>query len=92
VTLKERVLKRIEAMDEAELTRLEAHLERVAPPSEEELERRLQAWRGIFGMLSDPAEYAEFEKHAARRPLFSKERTLALEAELAASERTRNEP
>ncbi len=39
-------------------------------PSPEEIKRRLAAWRGIFGLLSDPEEYAEFEKHARRRPLF----------------------
>lgn len=42
------------------------------------VEEELRLWRGVFGMLHDPEDYAEFEAHAQRRPLFS-ERTLELE-------------
>ena len=67
LTLKERVFKRIEKMDEETLRKLELRLDELTKPSPEEIERRLAAWRGIFGLLSDPEEYAEFEKHT-RRP------------------------
>ncbi len=77
-TLKERVLKRIEKMDEETLEKLELRLDELTKPSPEEIERRLEAWRGIFGLLSDPEDYAEFEEHARRRSLFGG-RTLDLE-------------
>ena len=70
VTTRERLIKRIEKLDQDELEALEAQLDAITKPSPEEIERRLAAWRGIYGLLSDPEEYAEFEKHARRRPLF----------------------
>lgn len=70
VSLKERVIRRVEKLDDDELVVLEAQLDELTKPSPDEIERRLAAWRGIFGMLSDPAEYAEFEKYARRRSLF----------------------
>ena len=72
VTKKERLIKRIETLDEDELEALEAPLDEITKPSPEEIERRLAAWRGIFGLLSDPEEYAEWEKLAHRRPLFGR--------------------
>jgi hypothetical protein len=80
MTVKERVMKRIEDLGEAQLERLEQRLEEfaAAPVSGEAIRRRLDAWEGIFGMLSDPEDYAEFEKLARRRPLFGG-RTLELE-------------
>ena len=77
ITIKERIIKRLETLDQAELEALETQLDEITKPTPEEIERRLEAWRGIFGLLSDPEEYAEFEKHARRRPLFG-ERTLDL--------------
>lgn len=68
ISFKERTIRRVEKLDDNDLKTLEAQLSETTKPSEE-IERRLSAWRGIFGMLSDPEEYAEFEKHA-RRPLF----------------------
>lgn len=67
-SFKERIIKRVKKLDD-NLKTLEAQLSETTKPSEE-IERRLSAWRGILGMLSDPEEYAEFEKHARRRPLF----------------------
>ncbi len=78
MTIKERIIKRIERLDEGKLQALETRLDEITKPSPEEIERRLAAWRGIYGLLSDPEEYAEFEKHARRRPLFGG-RTLELE-------------
>lgn len=77
-SLKERIIRRVEKLDNDELEVLEAQLDELTKPSPEEIERRLAAWRGIFGMLSDPKEYAEFEKYARRRSLFGG-RTLDLE-------------
>ena len=68
-TIKERLIRRIETLDEGKLRALEARLDEITKPSPEEIERRLAAWRGIYGLLSD-SEYAEFEQHARRRPLF----------------------
>lgn len=78
LTTKERVIRRIRKMDEERLKALETKLDELEKPSPEQIERRLAAWRGIFGLLADPEEYAEFEKYAQRRPLFGG-RTLELE-------------
>ncbi len=72
MTMKERLIRRIETLNEDELEALEARLDEITKPSPEEIERRLAAWRGVFGLLSDPEEYAEWEKLAHRRPLFGK--------------------
>ena len=77
MTIKERIIRRIDKLERAELEALEARLDEITKPSPEEIERRLAAWRGIYGLLSEPEEYAEFEKHARRRPLFGG-RTLEL--------------
>ena len=84
MTIKERIVKQLDGMDEAELAVLEEQIKRAKRQSETEeekqarIERQLKAFRGIVGLLSDPEEYAEFEKHARRRPLFGG-RTLDLE-------------
>ena len=75
-SVKERVLKRIEAMDLEELLWFERKLE--AREKQARIKRQLKALKDISGILSDPEEYAEFEKHARRRPLFGG-RTLDLE-------------
>jgi len=76
MTVKERVIKRIEELDEAQLLALEKQLDDLS--KEERIKRQLEALRNVAGMLSDPEEYAEFEKHARRRSLFGG-RTLELE-------------
>lgn len=78
ISAKKRVIRRIERMEEDKVQALEAQLDVFEKPSAEEIERRLEAWRGIFGLLSDPDDYAEFEKYARRRSLFGG-RTLNLE-------------
>lgn len=75
MTVKERLVKQVEAMNEQELERLDHHLNPKVP--EELRERRLAAWRGIHNLLSDPDDYAAFEKASQRRPLFD-DRTLDL--------------
>ena len=70
MTTKERLIRRIDKLGQAELEALEAQLDAMTKPSPEVIERRLAAWRGIYGLLSDPEEYAEFEKYARRRSLF----------------------
>lgn len=69
MTTKERIIEQLDGLDEGQLEALEAQLDTVTKPSPKEIERRLAAWRGIFGLLSDPEEYTEFEKHAHRRSL-----------------------
>ncbi len=84
LTVKARILRHSERMDEGTLAALETKLDELEKPSPEEIERRLNAWRGIFGLLADPEEYAEFEKYARRRPLFGG-RSLDLEPDDDAS-------
>ena len=67
MSVKKRTTKRVE---KPEQKKLKALLNENIKPSPEEIERRLAAWRGIFGLLSDPEEYAEWEQHAHRKPLF----------------------
>ncbi|HEV2124584.1 MAG TPA: hypothetical protein VGW38_17665 [Chloroflexota bacterium] len=90
MTVKERMLRRIAEMDEETLERLEAQLDELKQPSGE-IERRLRAWRGVFGMLSDPEEYAEFEKRAERRHLFFGGEVLDLESDEENSGPEKNE-
>lgn len=68
--LKERLIRRIGQLNDSKLEALEAQLDELTKPTPEEIERRLAAWRGVAGMLSDPEEYAEWEASARRRPLF----------------------
>ena len=75
-TVKERLIDLVETMDEAQLLQMEKLLETFA--KEERIKRQLEALRNVAGILSDPEEYAEFEKHARRRSLFGG-RTLDLE-------------
>ena len=78
--LKKRLIRRIEQLSDSKLEVLEAQLDELIKPTPEEIERRLAAWRGVTGMLSDPEEYAEWEAYARRRPLFGG-RTLDLESD-----------
>ena len=84
MTIKERIIEQLDDMDEAQLVMLEAQLKGFKREQENESEkqqrikRQLEALHNVAGMLSDPEEYAEFEKHARRRSLFGG-RTLDLE-------------
>ncbi len=74
MSVKERVIRQLEKLDEARLGALEQQLaEELGAP-----ERQLRAWRSIYGLLSDPEDYAAFEKASRRRSLFGG-RTLNLE-------------
>lgn len=68
--IRESLIQKIEKMDEGEMAKLSDFLNHQKNVSEKVLERRLSAWRGIYGLLSDPDEYAAFEAAAQRRPLF----------------------
>ena len=74
MTTKERIIRQLDGLDEGQLEAIEEQIKRFRPESEaekqERIKRQLEAWRGIVGLLSDPEDYAEFEKHARRRPLF----------------------
>ena len=76
MTIKERIIERLDEMNEGQLAALERQLERSRRESEDgvekqrRIERQLKALRDVAGMLSDTEEYAEFEKHARHRPLF----------------------
>ena len=67
-SVKQRVLKRIEAMDLEALLELEQELDE--REKQARIERQLKALKDVTGILSDPEEYAEFEKYARRRPWF----------------------
>ena len=75
-TVKERLIDLIEGMDEAQLLEVEKFIDELE--KEERIKRQLEALHNVAGMLSDPEEYAEWEKHTRRRPLFGG-RTLDLE-------------
>jgi hypothetical protein len=81
VTVKKRVLRKIERMNEEQLRELERKLDTLKKPRLS-VEKELRLWRDISGMLADPDDYAEFEAAARRRPLFGG-RTLELEPDEA---------
>lgn len=64
--LKERLIRRIEQLNDSKLEALEAQLDELTKPTPEEIERRLAAWRGVTGMLSDLEEYAQWAASARR--------------------------
>jgi hypothetical protein len=76
VTVKERIIERIEKMSEAELLEIEKDL--AAREAQVRIRRQLEALEEVAGMLSDPKEYALFEEAARRRSMFGG-RTLDLE-------------
>lgn len=93
MTTKEKIIKHLDTLDEARLAALEKDLgiadrdleefrlldELAAPVGEEERVRvQLEALNEVAGLLSDPDEYAEWERYARRRSLFGG-RTLGLE-------------
>ncbi len=74
MTAKEKIIRRLERLSEAELRALEAELEGRYPlshPSKEErIKRQLEALRAVTGILSDPEDIRAFEEATRRRPLF----------------------
>lgn len=74
MTVKEKIIGRLERMSEAELRVLEAELESRYPLShlskEERIKRQLEALRAITGILCDPEDIRAFEEATRRRPLF----------------------
>ena len=73
MTSKERIIEQLDDMNEAQLVTLEQQIKRTKRAQESEFEkqerikRQLEALHDVAGMLSDPEEYAEFEKYARRR-------------------------
>ena len=93
MTTRERIIRHLDTLDEARLTALEKDLgiverdleefrlldELAAPRGDEErIRAQLEALNEVAGLLSDPDEYAEWERYARRRSLFGG-RTLGLE-------------
>lgn len=74
MTIKERIIERLDTLDETQLAALEEQLSQRKSESEvekqERIKHQLEALHAVAGMLSDPEDYAEFEKHARRRSLF----------------------
>ncbi len=68
LSLKERVLKRIEKMDVAQLLQVEKILDDFA--KDEKVKRQLEALRSISGIITDPEEIAALERATQRRPFF----------------------
>ena len=65
MTIKERMMRRVEKLDETKLLKLEREINKLEEPTLS-VEEELQLWSELAGTLSDPEEYAEFEKHARR--------------------------
>lgn len=80
MTTKERIIQRIERLDEAHLLKLEQEIAALAPASPLSVSEELRLWRELAGTLSDPEDLAIFETAARRRPLF-KGRAVGLELE-----------
>ena len=66
--VRERVMKRVEKLDETKLLKLEREIDKLEKPTLS-VEEELHLWNELAGLLSDPEEYAEWEK-CARRPAF----------------------
>ena len=74
MTTKERIIRHLDGLDEGQLEAIEEQIKWSKRESEaekqERIKRQLEALRSVAGILSDPEDYAEFEKHARRRSLF----------------------
>ena len=74
MTIKERIVEQLDGLDEGQLAAIEKQIQRFRLESEADkqarIKRQLEALHSVAGMLSDPEDYAEFEKHARRRSLF----------------------
>ena len=66
MTVKERVLKRVEKMDETKLLKLEHEIDKLDKPSLS-VEEELQLWSELAGTLSKPEDAAAFEEASRRR-------------------------
>ena len=69
MTVKERVLKRVEKMDETRLLKLEHEIDRLEEPTLT-VEEELELWEKLAGTLSNPEDDAAFEEASRRRSLF----------------------
>ena len=82
MTIKERIVKQLDGMDEAELAALEEQIERSKGENEIEKQKRikqqLEALRDIAGIITDPEEVAALEEATQRRSFFG-DRTLDIE-------------
>ncbi len=82
MTTKERIIEQLDELDEIQLEAIEKQIKgskrESEPEKQERIKRQIEVLHSVAGMLSDPKDYAEFERHARRRPLFGG-RTLDLE-------------
>ncbi len=69
MTVKERVMKRVEKLDETKLLKLEREIDKLEEPTLS-VEEELQLWNELAGTLSDPEDEAAFEEASRRRSLF----------------------
>lgn len=67
MTIKERVLEKIDRLDEVGLERIERHIDE---EMQEKIARQLAALRAVTGILSEPDDIAAFEEATRRRSLF----------------------
>ena len=79
MTIKERIIEQLDELDEAQLAAIEEQIKgsrrkgsrrENEAEKQERIKRQLEALQAVAGVLSDPKDYAEFEKHARRRSLF----------------------
>lgn len=76
MTVKERIIEKLEGLDEARLLELEGRLDELQ--ADTPLERKLRLLDAVADILADPEDYAEFEREARRRPIYGS-RALDLE-------------
>lgn len=77
MTVKERIIRRLENLDEGQLLEVEQKVNaldlstpRGTARPKLSVEEEMRLWESLAGMLSDPEDYAAFEEAARRRPLF----------------------
>ncbi len=78
MTVKERLLQRVEQMDEAQLLEMEKLLDEMETGR---IKRQLEILRKVTGSITDTEEIAVLEEATRRRPFFGdRERPLDLES------------
>ncbi len=69
MTIKERMMRRVEKLDETKLLKLEREIDKLEEPTLS-VEEELHLWNKLAGTLSDPEDEAAFKEASGRRSLF----------------------
>ncbi len=67
MSVKERVMRQLEKLDESQLLELERQLDDLR---EKRIDRQLKALRAVAGTISDPEDVAPLEEATKRQPFF----------------------